>query len=120
MLQPFELQMLTFLQLALISHQKGQWQGRNRFLLLGGIAATRAGIPEVAAQCRELVLLQAPKHLIGQHPTIGDALKHPDFQPFLLSLERFCSFEEAEFLPPMETEEDPERAAEKLLLAMSG
>ena len=90
--------MLAYVKLASVSHQKQQMIGRDKFLLLAGATACRAGIPEVAARCRALVLSNNPAHLIGKLTTFADALRNPDFQSLLKQLERFCAYERAEHL----------------------
>ena len=93
-----ELAMLTYVQLADIAQQKRQLLGRNKFLLLAGMAACRAGWPDVAEKCRELVLTDNRAHLIGNYASIADALRDPDFLCFEQQLQRFCPYEKAEHL----------------------
>ncbi len=90
--------MLLFAQLAAISHSRRQLPGRDRFLLLTGMAATRAGWPEVAARCHALVVASAPRHLLGRYATFADALRADDFAPFVRQTEKLCSVERAEHL----------------------
>ncbi|MGH7127476.1 MAG: hypothetical protein ACREJB_04235 [Planctomycetaceae bacterium] len=111
--------MLVFLSLAWVSQRKRQRLGRDRFLLLTAREACRAGWLDVAARCREIVLAGSPGHLIGQSPTVADALRDDDFQPFLRQLERFCSYEHAEHLlagqesaPPLPPADSPVSAGE--------
>ena len=47
-MQNHELAMLAFARLARISHDKHQATGRDRFLLLAGERACKAGWPDVA------------------------------------------------------------------------
>lgn len=90
--------MLAFAHLAALSREKGQSQGEVRFVLLAGIAACRAGWPEVSRACRERVLSLNSAHLVGRFDTLEDALRAEDFAPFAQHLDRFCSFERAELL----------------------
>lgn len=90
--------MLAYATLAHLAEQKQQLGGRGRFLILAGAAACRAGWPEVAARCRDLVLEHNPQHLMRGHATFADALRSPDFQPYLRQLERLCGYERAEHL----------------------
>ena len=90
--------MLAFVNLAVLSQQKKQMIGRDKFLLLAAASACRTGYAEVAARCRALVLSNNPAHLIGKSATVADAMRHPDFQPFLQQLERSCTYERAEHL----------------------
>ena len=89
--------MMAYLRLADISQQKKQLLGRDKFLVLTGAAACRAGWPEVAQRCRELVLRNNAAHLIGKWETFPEALRSPEFLPFERQLERFCGYEKAEF-----------------------
>lgn len=93
-----ELGTYVFASLAKISHTRNQLDSRDRFLLLAAIAACRAGCLGIAERCRQMVLDHNSRHLIGNHSTVADALRDPDFAAFELSLNRFCSFEQAEML----------------------
>lgn len=93
-----EAAMLAFATLADVARRRGQQSGSDRFLLLTGEAACRAGWLDVAHRCREIVLAHNPRHLLGCYPTFADALRSADFQPYLRNLERFCSYEHAEHL----------------------
>ena len=93
-----DLAVVQYLELAKISQAKQQPSGCDRFLVLAAEAACRAGWLDVAEHCREIVLQHNPHHLIGRWPTMPDALRSEEFQPFLKQLERFCSVERAESL----------------------
>ena len=93
-----ELAMLAYVKLADLSHRKRQLLGRDKFLILAGAAACRAGWPKVSERCRELVICNNPLHLINKSPSFADALRDENFQPFLKQLERFCPYEKAEHL----------------------
>lgn len=90
--------MLLFAQLASIANRKQQSIGRDRFVMLTGISATRAGWPDVAARCHEVMLISAPQHMVGQYASFADALRDEDFQTFARQVEKFCSVERAEHL----------------------
>lgn len=90
--------MVQFLELAKLSQARRQFAGRDRFLVLAGAAACRAGCLDVAETCRERVLRHNPRHLLSQWPTLADALRSDDFAAFHHQLERFCSVEKAEQL----------------------
>ena len=90
--------MLAYAMLSDLSHQKGQYLGRNKFLILTAAAACRAGWPDVANRCHVLVLANNPLHLLGNYDLFTDAMRSPDFEPFLKQLERFCGYEKAEHL----------------------
>lgn len=94
----YERLMLAYVKLAELSRQKAQLFGRDKFLVLAGAAACRAGWLEVAERCRALVLAHSPSHLLGHFERFADAMRSPDFQPFLKQLERFCGSERAESL----------------------
>jgi hypothetical protein len=107
-----ETAMKVYVQLAVISDQKQQPQVRDRFMLLAGIEACRAGWPDVAAFCRERLLTENPSHQVKRHSTMADALRNEDFQRLVTHWERYCPFEKAEALllqlnlPPEEPSED--------------
>src|SRR5690606_35399157 len=89
---------LLFCRLAVVSAERGQPAGRDRFLILAGISATRAGWPAVAARCHQLVTARAPRHLLNRYPSFADALRDPEFEPFSRQVRRSCSPERAEHL----------------------
>ena|SRR5579863_5125550 len=90
--------MLAYMRLANVSQQKHQLLGRDKLLVLGAAAACRAGWPDVAERCRQLILAHNPAHLIGNFSTVADALRSGDFAPLLKQHERLCGYERAEFL----------------------
>jgi hypothetical protein len=90
--------MLAFVKLAGVSQSRRQLGPRDKFLILGAVAASRANHPAVAARCRELVLSHNSAHLMKRHETIETALGDGEFQAFLKQLVRFCSYEKAEHL----------------------
>lgn len=94
----YDREMLTYLKLAAVSAEKSQPLGRDRFLVLAGAAACRAGLLDVAARCRELVLQDNRHHLIGHYETFPDAIRDEEFAPLLKSLQRLCPPEQAEYL----------------------
>jgi len=93
-----EAAMLAYAQLAEVSQRKNQLLGRDKLLVLTGAAACRAGWPDVAARCRQLVLEHNHAHLLRNFSTFADALRSEDFAPLLKQLERLCNYEQAEFL----------------------
>lgn len=90
--------MLAYAKLAEISHAKQQDQGRDKLLVLAGAAACRAGWPDVAARCRELIVASNPSHLLARFATFAEALRDDDFTTYLKARQRFCSYERAEHL----------------------
>lgn len=93
-----EIAMCGYVQLAVISDQKQQAQPRDRFLLLAGVEACRAGWLEVAERCRTLIVAANPRHQLHWHATMADALRDPDFQQLAARWEKYCPFEQAEHL----------------------
>lgn len=93
-----DLELRAYLQLAAISHTRGQWLPRNKFLILAGAAACHAGFLDVAEHCRRLVNTHSPKHLLGRYESFPAALKSEEFQSYLKQLKKFCSLERAEHL----------------------
>jgi hypothetical protein len=91
-------EVLNYVKLAALSAGKGQPLGRDRFLILAGAAACHAGLLDVAERCRELVLHDNPRHLIGRFATFPDALRSDEFTPLLKHLQRLCPVEQAEYL----------------------
>lgn len=95
-MQNHELAMLAFARLARISNDKNQASGRDRFLLLTGERACMAGWPDIAEQCRELVLQSNPRHLLSKSATFADCLRSEEGAEFFPTLQKFCTFERAE------------------------
>lgn len=93
-----DLAMVQYLELAKLSQARRQFAGRDRFLILAGAAACRAGFLEIAETCRTRVLGHNPHHLLSRWATFPDALRSEDFAVFQHQLERFCSVEKAEQL----------------------
>lgn len=90
--------MVTFVKLAGVAQDRGQFPPRDKFLLLAGAAACEAGFPDLGDQCRDLVLRHNPQHLVGGYPTLADALCDADYAHFHAQLLRFCSYEQGEHL----------------------
>lgn len=90
--------MLAFLKLSGVSQTRQQFGPRDKFLVLGGAAALKAGWPDVAERCRELVLTHNPAHHLGRYSTFAEALTNAEFDEFFRHLGRFCSYERAEHL----------------------
>jgi hypothetical protein len=88
----------AYLRLAVISHERGQWLPRNKFLILAGDAACREGLLQAADHCRDLILTTSPAHIIGRYDSFPSALKSAEFQTYLKQLKKFCSVERAEHL----------------------
>jgi hypothetical protein len=88
--------MLAFVKLAGVSQSRSQLGPRDKFLVLAGIAADRAGHGAVAERCRELVLANNPSHLLKRYESMPQALADEEFQIYQKQLSRFCSYEKAE------------------------
>jgi hypothetical protein len=91
-----EAAMRVYVQLAAVSHEKHQPQVRDRFLLLAGVEACRAGWPDVAACCHQKLIAANPAHQAKRHATFADALRDEEFQQLVAHWERYCPFEKAE------------------------
>lgn len=94
----YERAMLMYARLAAVSQERQQLGGRDKFLILAAADACRAGWPEVAERCRELVLANNPAHLLHRYETFTAAMRDDEFGTFLKQLERFCTHEKAEHL----------------------
>jgi hypothetical protein len=90
--------MLSYIRLAEMSQRRRQLLGRDKLLVLAAAAACRAGWPDVAERCRQLVLEHNPAHLFRNFPSVAAALRSEDFGPLLKQHERLCGYERAEFL----------------------
>lgn len=95
-MSPDERRLLGYANLAAIARERGQHAGGNRFLVLAGIAACRAGLLDVAARCRSLVVADNPRHVVARYESLADALRDADFDPFRRALERECPWERSE------------------------
>ncbi|WP_010582075.1 hypothetical protein [Schlesneria paludicola] len=91
-----EMGMQVYVQLAAISDQKQQPLVRDRFLLLAGVEACRAGWPDVAACCHRKLIESNPAHQAKRFMTFADALRDEPFQQLVAHWERYCPFEKAE------------------------
>jgi hypothetical protein len=89
---------ICYLRLATISRAKQQLAGCDRFLVLAGTAACRAGWLDVAEICRDRVLEHNPHHMLRRWDTLPEALRSDEFPVFLKQLDRFCPAERAEML----------------------
>ncbi len=97
--------MVAYAHLAAISQEMKQFTGRDKLLVLAAIAACRAAWPDVAEQCRELILENNSIHLLNRYDSFVDAMRAEAFQPFIQQRERRCSYERAEHL--LEIQEQP-------------
>ena len=88
--------MLAFIKLAGVAQSREQLGPRDKFLVLAGVAASRAGHPAVARRCRELLLAHNPAHLLRRFDSFDGALADEEFQTYYRQVSRFCSYERAE------------------------
>jgi hypothetical protein len=88
----------VYLHLSRASEQRRRPHVRDRLLVMSAVAATRAGLPRIAAYCRSRVLQHNPQHLLRRWPSMAAALRDPDFLRFLTHLEKRYSQEQAEQL----------------------
>jgi hypothetical protein len=95
-MRDYEAAMQVYVRLAVISNEKKQPQVRDRFLLLAGVEACRAGWPEVAERCRQQLVTSNPAHQIHRYNSFADALRNEEFQLLAAHWERYCPFENAE------------------------
>jgi Mg-chelatase subunit ChlI len=86
----------TYLHLARASGLRRRPHVRDRLLIMAAVSATKAGLPRIAAWCREDVLRSNPRHLLRKWETIADALRDPEFQHFLQHLQKRYSPEAAD------------------------
>lgn len=89
---------LSYLKLALLCDRRRHFASRDRLLLGAAEAALKAGWPEVAEGCRDVVLRSNPRHMLRRWPTFREAAQSDAFRPLLQQTRRFCSLERAEFL----------------------
>ncbi len=90
--------MLAYAKLAGLSQSRGQLPPRDRFLLLAGVEALRAGYPQVAERCRELILTNNRHHMVGKFESFAQAAIDTEFLRLHAQIERGCPFEKAEHL----------------------
>ena len=88
----------AYLRLAVISHERNQGLQRNKFLVLGGMAALQAGRTIVAERCRQVVLGFNPAYILKRWPNLKTAFAAEEFQTYYKQLLKFCSYERAEHL----------------------
>jgi hypothetical protein len=87
-----------YLHLARASEMRRRPHVRDRLLVMAAVAATKAGLPRIAAYCRQRVSEHNSKHILRRWPTVASALRDPEFQRFLTHLEKRYSHEQAEGL----------------------
>lgn len=93
-----EAAMCAYAQLAELSHAKRQSPARDRFLLLAGVEACRAGWPAVAAACHTQLLATNSALQVTRFDSFPAALQDEEFRGIAAHWERWCPFERAEHL----------------------
>jgi hypothetical protein len=89
----------VYFQLAEISQHKKQFHPRDKFLVLTGVEACKAGYLEIANHCHRIIIDHNKNHLLKTFQNFADAMRDDDFLKFSQSLERtFCNREQAEHL----------------------
>lgn len=87
-----------YTQLACLSQEKQQPLARDRFLLLAGASACRAGWADLAADCHRVLTTLAPHHQATRFSTVADGLRNEEYASLVTHWERFCPLERAEML----------------------
>lgn len=85
-----------YLHLARASQQRVRPHVRDRLLVIAAVIATQLDLARIAAHCRKLVLAHNPQHMIGNYPTVAEALADSDFLHLLKQLQRRFPLEAAE------------------------
>lgn len=91
-------QLGVFLHLAQASMRRHRPLVRDRMLLLAGATAANLRMNKLASYCRQEILRNNPRHLVGRWHTIADALLDDEFLTFIVSLRRRYPVERAERL----------------------
>lgn len=86
------------LHVARASELRRQPMVRDKLLVLAGAAAAEAGMPAVAAYCRQRVLASNPGHLAGHYPNFEAALADERFRKFHAQLAKAHSREKLEHI----------------------
>lgn len=87
-----------YLRLAVISFDRNQPAGCDRFLLLAMKYCGRAGWLAEANRCHQLVLRNNPHHMVAKFESAADALRDAEVASLLIAIESKCPPERAEFL----------------------
>lgn len=87
-----------YLHLARASEMRQQPMVRDKLLVLAGVTAAEMGLSEIAAECRERVLVSNGSHLVRNWSTLGEAVEDERFQVYFKQLTRRYSPEKAEYL----------------------
>jgi hypothetical protein len=90
--------LLTYLRLAEASQMRRQLLVRDKLLVLSGMTALELGWKEVAASCRQRILLHNPRHMIRRWPDLATAARAERFRLYLKQVRRNYSPERAEHM----------------------
>ncbi len=104
----------TYLRLAVVSQEKGQLQGRDRFVLLAADEAAHAGLLEFSERLRDVLLSTQPQHLLSRFDSYVTAAQSDELKLLVKQMRRLCGVEKAEAfverqLLPAKTESLPYR-----------
>ncbi len=88
----------TYLRLAVISQERKQQPGRDRFVFLAAGEAVKSGLNEVAQSLRAVLLSSQPRHLLAHYATVEEASHQEDVQTLFKQIRRLCPLEKAELL----------------------
>jgi hypothetical protein len=88
----------TYLHLARASSVRRQPMVRDKLLVLAGVQAQQMGLDPISALCRHKILEHNARHMVGQWPTVADALADDEFQSFLKQVRRRYSPEKSEHM----------------------
>ncbi len=87
-----------YLHLARASQLRRRPMIGDKLLVLAGVQAEEMGLGPISALCRQRVLAHNAHHLVGQWPTLTDALVDDEFQSYLKQLKRRYSREKIEHM----------------------
>lgn len=88
--------LVTYLRLAGASQEKGQFPGRDRFILLAADEAIRAGLLDVAERLRNVLIASQPHHLLARFDSFEAAEHTEDLLLLIKQVRRQCTLERAE------------------------
>ena len=86
----------VYLHLAQASRLRRRPHVRDRLLVVAAAIAATMQLGRLAAYCRQLILDHNPHHLIGNWPTVLEALETEDFHSYLRQVQRRFPQERAE------------------------
>lgn len=87
-----------YVQLARVSGLRGRPYVRDRLLVCAAIIASQSEHPKTAAHCRRRILDHNPRHWLGRHESVEEALTHDDSLGLIRQAQRRYPPERAEQL----------------------